>query len=89
MGLLSRYLKCTRAAHLGAAEHLLHFVKGRENCSLVYGTDTGCKVFADASYRRGPDVSSATGYVVSIATASFLKMKQNVFLDTLIQKIFF
>ena len=89
MGLLSRYLKCTRTAHWGTAVHLLRFVKGTENCSLVYGTDIGCKVFADASYRRGADASSATGYVVilhgaAVVSASFFKNKKNIFLDTLI-----
>ena len=35
VGLLSRYLKCPRAAHWGAAIHQLRFVKGTKTRSLI------------------------------------------------------
>ena len=70
VSLLSRYLKCPRAAHWGAAVHLLRFVKATRTRSLVYGTDVGIKVYADASYRRGPDARSTTGYVVLLHGAA-------------------
>ena len=68
--LLSRYLKCPQAAHWGAAVHLLRFVKGTRTRSLVYGTDVGIKVYANASYRRGPDAWSTAGYVVLLHGAA-------------------
>ena len=70
VSLLSRYLKCPRAAHWGAAVYLLRYVKGTRTRSLIYGADTGLQVYADASYRRGPDARSTTGYVIILHGAA-------------------
>ena len=70
MGLLSRCPKFPRAAHWGAASHLLRFVRGTKRRSLVYQADVGIQVFADALYRRGPDARSTTGHVVVLHVAA-------------------
>ena len=70
VSLLSRYLKCPRAAHWGAAVYLLCYFKGTRTRSLIHGANTGLQVYADASYRRGPDARLTTGYVIVLHGAA-------------------
>ena len=63
VGLLSRFLSVPRLGHWGAAIHVLRYVKRTSKTGITYGTATGLTGWGDASYQKGPDNKSTSGWV--------------------------
>jgi transposase InsO family protein len=63
VGLLSRFLSVPRLGHWGAAIHVLRYVKRTSKTGITFGTGTGLTGWGDASYQKGPDNKSTSGWV--------------------------
>jgi hypothetical protein len=46
--------------------HLLRYVKGTSTTGITYGADTGLTGWGDASYQRGPQNKSTSGFVFKL-----------------------
>ena len=66
VGLLATLLKAPRVAHWGAAVHVLRFVMGTSSHAITWGHGDGMGGWCDASYQRGPQNLSTTGYVFTL-----------------------
>ena len=66
VGLLARHLKAPREAHWGAAVHVLRFVMGTSSHAITWGQGDGMGGWCDASYQKGPQNRSTTGYVFTL-----------------------
>ena len=60
---MSRFLSVPRLGHWGAAIHVLRYVKRTSKTGITFGTATGLTGWGDASYQKGPDNKSTSGWV--------------------------
>lgn len=81
---LSQYLAGPRRIHLGAAKHVLRYIKGTIGYGLMFGSkgskDNGLVAYADSAYANSAKSRSTTGFVFMIngAPIAWSSRKQSI-----------